>query len=132
MAADAQTQDALHTAIMNSLLSDPRTAQIPPAQLQQLVDTLAQQAQAQKVTAQEIAWHPQLVDAAAPAPTTTPSMCPAGFETFCAWSEDFGFIGADITIPIALFVITGVFFLVIRRMHLHHVLEHGAPISSQS
>lgn len=127
----AQTQDALHAAIMAQLLANPDTAQIPPAQLQQVVDALAREAQTQKVSAQEIAWRPQIADVESPTDTshTGSSICPSGFERFCSLSEGFGFVGADITIPVALFVIAGTLFLVLRRMHHHHILEHGAPVS---
>lgn len=120
--AQAQTQDDLHAAIMTELLRDPRTANIPPDQLQALVDALAVQAQAQDVSAQDIRWHPQDVtglasqDQAAPYPDD----CASGFSSLCSISDAYGFSDESPTIPLVLLATSGLLILLIVRMIRHH------------
>lgn len=89
----------LRSVIRAQLLSDPRTASLSSDQLDAMVSLLAQQAQKQGITAQDITWRPQ-----APAPASAPrapaESCAGNFT--CVMDEAFGFIGPDTTIPFAL------------------------------
>lgn len=121
-----QTQDELHATIMAAVLSDPRTANLPPAQLQALVNALAAKAKTQGVTSQDIAWRPQVPTTIAPAQaqstasTSTNSVCDPAFLSLCDMSAAFGFLGNDYSIPVVLFITAGLLYIIVRRLHLHH------------
>lgn len=121
--AQAQSQDDLHAAIMAELLRDPRTANIPPAQLQVLVDALAQKAQVQNVSASDIRWHPQSTTGLVSQDQSMgfyPSGCADGFSSLCSISDAYGFSDESPTIPLALLVSSGLLILLIVRMIRHH------------
>lgn len=129
----AQTaQDELHAAIMNSLLADPRTANIPPEQLRVLVDALALQAQAQSVTAADILWHPDTFQQASGADQSSAEYftgCAGGLSALCPFSAAFGFAGSsfDPTIPLGLFASSGLLFIILRRMIKLHETPAAPP-----
>lgn len=132
--AQTTTQpDELHAAILSQLVADPRTANIPPAQLQVLVDALAKQAQAKAVSASDILWHPSTFQEAAPAQQSQAEFfgCSSSLDALCPFSTAFGFAGDpnDLAIPAGLFLASGLLLLVIRRMLRPHHLPvfTGAP-----
>lgn len=92
----------LRATIRAELLSDPRTSSLSQAQIDTLVSLLADEAQKQGITSQDIQWRPQnnerfvAIESAAP----EAAECAGGF--LCIMSEAFGFIGADTTIPFTL------------------------------
>jgi len=114
----AQAQDELHATIMAALLADPRTGTIPPAQLQALVNALADQAQTQGITAQEIKWRSAVNESFVP--VAPQESCSSAFAAFCPFSEAFGFVGNDATTPAVLFVTAALLLLIIRRVIKHH------------
>lgn len=121
VAAKAQSsQDEIHATIMAALLTDPRTATIPPAQLMALVNALSDQAQAQGITAQEIKWRPAVGETFVPASAMNEETCGGPFSALCPFSEAFGFAGRDPSTPAVLFVTAGLLLLIIRRVIKHH------------
>ena len=121
VSAQAAQQDDLHAAIWSSLLADPRTAHILPAEMQQLVDALAAQAQAQHLTAADILWRPTSQQPApSVAETAQGAQCAAGFSGFlCKINQSFGFGSNDLIIPGFLFASSGLLAVVIRRMRIN-------------
>ncbi len=135
--AQAQTQDAMRATIMAQLLQDPRSADIPPAQLQQLVDALAKQADVQQVTVSDLQWQPRASTLTGPADVGTQpeSACASGFSTLCILSEGFGFAGSDPTIPLYFLVSSGLLILILARLRHHHELGHfdaAAPAAASA
>jgi|GEM_PF-1383213 len=123
VAAQASDDD-LRNTIQNSVLSDPRAANIPPAQLQGLIDSLVAQAQAQHMTSADILQRPQQ---AATGSTFNGSQsqqgatCPAGWQGYlCNFNQIFGFEGNNYEIPIFLLVTTAFLIAVVWEMILHH------------
>lgn len=132
--AQVQPQEDLHAAIMSELLRDPRTANIPPAQLFALVNALAQKAQEQNIAASDIRWHAQTfsgmnADQAVPIDFGD---CAGGFSSLCTFTSAFGFVGNDPTIPLYLLVTSGLLILLIVRMIRHHRTVPVPAASSES
>lgn len=90
----------LRATIRGAIMSDPRTAGLSETQINTLVDLLAQEAQKQGVTAQDIQWRPEGTERFVTGESTPPTQCTGGF--LCLMSEAFGFIGPDTTIPFTL------------------------------
>ena len=120
-------QDELHATIMAALLSDPRTATVPPAQLQALVNALSEQAASQGLLPQEIKWQ-----VAAAAETfgqngaSQGGQCGGLFPSLCAFSEAFGFTGADASTPIILFVTSVLLLFLLYEIIKHHRMKLDA------
>jgi len=136
--AQTTTQpDELHAAIMSQLVADPRTANIPPAELKVLVEALVQQAQAQQVSASDILWHPSTFQEAAPAQQSSAEYfgCSSELSAICPFSTAFGFAGDpnDLAIPAGLFLASGLLLLVISRIlrpqHVPYFTGAGTPSS---
>ncbi|MBP9757857.1 MAG: hypothetical protein KBD06_04615 [Candidatus Pacebacteria bacterium] len=105
----------LSNAIRAEIMKDPRSSDIPPAQIEAMVVALAQTASAQGVSESDITWKPVRAESA-----TGSVEC--GF--FCTINRIFGFGGDDYTIPIGLGVTSALLILFISMMlHRHHV--HG-------
>jgi hypothetical protein len=105
----------LESAIRAEILKDPRSADIPEAQMDAMVIALAQTASAQGVSEADISWRPATRGGDA-------NSGPCGF--FCTVNRIFGFGGDDYTIPIGLGVTSALLILFISMMlHRHHV--HG-------
>lgn len=128
--AEVQPQDEMHATIMAQLLQDPRTANIPPEQLQQLIDALARQADVQKVTIGDLQWqpHPSTISGAADVGMKADTSCASGFSALCVLSEGFGFAGSDPTIPLYFLVTSGLLILILARLRRHHELGHFEPV----
>jgi hypothetical protein len=125
MFALAQTaSDDLRNTIQNSVLSDPRVANIPPAQLQGLIDALVAQAQAQHMTSEDILYRPQQAAAGstfAGAQAQLNTACLPGWQGYlCQFNRVFGFEGGNYEIPIFLLVTTAFLIAVIWELILHH------------
>jgi len=122
--ASAQTStDDLRLVIQNSVLSDPRVANIPPAQLQGLVDALVAQATAQHMTSEDILWRPQQAAAAtfSSNDSSQNAVCVTGWQGYlCNFNQIFGFDGNNYEIPIFLLVTSAFLIAVIWEIILHH------------
>jgi hypothetical protein len=133
-AQSAQPSDEMKSAVMTQILRDPRAAQIPPEQLQALVNALAQKAEAQKVPAIDVMWQPATYtgEPVAPQDALMPGDCDYGFMSTCSISEALGFAGDDaLVIPLVLLAGSGLLILLIVRMKKHHhEMGHFAPVST--
>ena len=96
------TSSDLRATISAELLSDPRTSSLSQAQIDALVSLLAQEAEKQGITSQDIQWRPQSTERFIATDSAAPQApeCAGGF--LCTMSEAFGFVGADTTIPFTL------------------------------
>ncbi len=105
----------LSEAIRAEILKDPRAADIPAAQVDAMVASLALAAAQQGVTESDITWRPaESSDASGAAP--------CGFV--CSINAIFGFGGDDYTIPIGLGITSALLILFLSMMlHRHHT--HG-------
>jgi hypothetical protein len=105
----------LSDAIRAEILKDPRAADIPQAQIDAMVSSLAQTAAAQGITESDITWRPATSD-------TSRDGSACGF--FCQVNRIFGFEGDDYTIPFGLGITSALLILFMSMMwHRHHV--HG-------
>lgn len=113
----------MKSAVMTQILRDPRAAEIPPEQLQALVNALAQKAESQKVPAADVMFQPATYTGE-PVPAQDallPGDCDYGFMSTCSISEALGFVGEDVLlIPLALLAGSGLLILLIVRMKKHH------------
>ncbi len=125
----AQSQDAdLRATIMQSLLADPRTANLPPAELSALVDVLVEKTVGMHMSARDIAWRPQQQSSLAPVDNMVKpqgSQC----ETFtwaCTTATAFGFENPnDVTrySPWLLFLASAFAIFIIAELRKHHGFE---------
>lgn len=117
----SNSEGDLRVAIQGSVLSDPRSSAIPPAQLNALVDQLVLQAEDQHMTAADILWRPQ---AAPPEPVAAGALkggCGTGWEAYlCQVNRTFGFGGNDPTIPIFLLITSGLLIFIMVEVIAHH------------
>ena len=93
----------LRATIRAELLSDPRTSSLSEAQIDALVGLLAEEAEKQGITSQDIQWRPESTERFVATESAAPqeaAECGGGF--LCTMSEAFGFVGADTTIPFTL------------------------------
>jgi len=93
----------LRATIRAELLSDPRTSGLSEAQIDALVGLLAEEAEKQGITSQDIQWRPESTERFVATESAAPqeaAECGGGF--LCTMSEAFGFVGADTTIPFTL------------------------------
>lgn len=121
-AQSAQPTDEMHAAIMTQLLRDPRAAQMPPEELQKLVDALAKQASVQEIAPTDIMLQQAAYTGAtdAGASETAPGECDGGFSGACMMSEALGFVGENPMLPLYFLVTSGLLILLIVRMKKHH------------
>ena len=118
MAYAQESSAELEATIRGALLSDPRTAGLSEAQVDAMVSLLAQEAQNQGVTSQDIQWRPQQYE------DTGASMgedyCGATPAFLCAFSLAFGFAGTDPTIPFTLGLASmGLIWVLAEMLHRH-------------
>lgn len=126
----ADTQADVRAAIMTEVLNDPRVADIPPEQLNALIDALAAQAEVQSVTAADILWHPDDYKRASLATQANVgyfTQCEQDFMILCPFNTAFGFAGTESNIPAWLLVLSAVLLLLLPRLRAHH---EGAGLSN--
>ena len=98
---EPQGASDLRATIQNSLLSDPRTSGLSQSQIDAVVNVLLEEAQKNGLTSGDIEWRPQDTGSfIAIDETAVVSICGSGL--LCLFSEAFGFVGPDATIPFAL------------------------------
>lgn len=102
----------LSEAIRAEILKDPRSSNIPSAQVDAMVASLAQAAAQQGVTESDITWRPvESIEGG--------TASPCGF--LCSVNAIFGFGGDDYTIPIGLGITSALLVLFLSAMlHRHH------------
>lgn len=123
--AQSAEREQLRATIMAQILQDPRSASIPPEQLQLLVDALSQQADEQEIAVEDILWQPAIAFGASAPEASTQALpaCESPFSFACVVAEAFGFVGNNPTIPLYFLVASGLLILLITRMHRHHAYE---------
>lgn len=110
----------LSSTIRAELLSDPRTSSLSEAQIETMVGLLAEEAQKQGITSQDIQWRPQNTEqfVATQSAEQETTECAGGF--LCIMSEAFGFIGYDTTIPFFLGMSSmGLIWILAEMIHRH-------------
>jgi hypothetical protein len=117
----AQSND-LRASIRAEVMKDPRTAQMSPAEIDGLVDMLANGAQKQGVTAKDIAWQPRETQTAA-APSGGGSSCLGMPQFFCTVERSFGLDGSNPYIPVGLLATSGLLVFLLYELKHHHKLE---------
>ena len=124
--AEAPTQDdaELRASIQSALLSDPRTDQLAPEQLNALITALAADAVAHNIKPNDISYTPRVAtDFGVATLANDTQQCPL-FP--CAFGEAYGFNGGDPTTPVLLLASSGALWLIFRRMmrpqHAAHFL----------
>lgn len=120
--AQSAEREQLRATIMAQIIQDPRSASIPPEQLQLLVDALSQEATEQEIAVEDILWQPAIVfgAAASEAPISSAPACESPVSFACVVAEAFGFVGDNPTVPLYLLVASGLLILLITRMRRHH------------
>lgn len=109
--SSAQAGD-LRSTIRAELLSDPRTAGLLEADLEAMVEALANEAQKQGLTAHDITWRPASGQTSAAAA----SSCGNIPTPLCTLNQAFGFSGADPTLPVWLGIAVALLILLIGIM----------------
>ena len=122
----------LRATIRAELLSDPRTSSLSEAQIDALVGLLADEAEKQGITSQDIQWRPESSERFVATESAAPqeaAECGGGF--LCTMSEAFGFVGADTTIPFTLGAASmALVWLLAEMMHRRrHPYVSAAPSS---
>ncbi len=125
----------LRATIRAELLSDPRTSSLSEAQIETLVDLLAQEAEKQGITSEDIQWRPQNNEqfVATGSAVQEGTGCGGGF--LCIMSEAFGFIGYDVTIPFFLGMSSmGLIWILAEMIHRHRhpALKVAPPPTTSS
>ncbi|MBV9191270.1 MAG: hypothetical protein JOZ85_12350 [Betaproteobacteria bacterium] len=119
----ALAQSDLKATIRAELLKDPRSAQMSPAQLDAMVELLANGAQKQGITAYDITWRPNGEKAASLEANPECGSMP-GF--LCTLNKAFGFDGSNVYIPLGLLITSGLLaFLLIELLHHHRAHERA-------
>lgn len=117
----ALAQTELRDTIRGALLSDPRTFDMPPQQVEAMVDMLLRAAEERGITPEDITWRPQQESS-----FMQTSECGEGF--ICGMTDAFGITGDDYTILImlgasALMLI----FLIAAVLEYRHVHREETP-----
>lgn len=131
-AAQIPSED-LRNLIQGSVLSDPRTATIPPAQLQGLIDALLAEAQAKNMDSGDILWRPEQTanvsysQSEDQVTTQTPG-CALGWQGYlCNFNRVFGFEGGNYQIPLFMLFVSAFLIAVVWEMILHHRKKLAKP-----
>lgn len=111
----AQTTSAsdLSTTVRAALLKDPRAAALPPSELDAMVNALTAKAQAQGMTAQDIAYRPGTIVPSVPVSSGT---CTDISSPLCALGQALGFDSPDKRVPIGLWITSVLLIVVIWHM----------------
>lgn len=123
----AQTQLDLQSTIRAAIAADPRTQGMTEVQIDAMVDALAQRAQNQGLTPDDITWRP-ISDV--PRTQMVIISCGAFPTIFCTLSYSLGFIGADYTIPLWLLLASFLMIVIIMLMrHEHYRAAQAAALT---
>lgn len=127
-ATSTPDDSALRASIQSALLSDPRTDQLPPEQLNSLITALAADAVAHNIQPTDISYTPRMAsDFGEVTPPNDTQSCPP-FP--CVFGDAYGFNGGDPSIPILLLASSSALWFIFRRMmrpqHIDHFLGTNA------
>jgi hypothetical protein len=117
--AQSTSENQLRATIYSQIMADPRAQTMSQAQIYSMVNALTLQAQAQGLTASAITYRPEVPGSEGPTSGTTFGTCS---DISCSLSSAFGLDGSIPVIPIALFVLAGLFILIFGIMR-----EMGHP-----
>lgn len=122
----AHANPELEAAIESQITKDPRTANLTTDQLHKLVDALAEQAEMQGMSAQDILNQQNNV---APQPDSSPATdnqtCPF-VEQLCAMNATLGLSPDSVIVPISLGFLLVLAFLLFGLKGIHH-MHSNAP-----
>lgn len=119
--AAAQENADLQSTIRAAILSDPRSSQMSEEEIDAMVAALAEEAQAQGVTSEDILWRPQDPASFEEAGDSSTESC--GYASFlCALNDAFGFSGSPLIIPLLLGICSALLLFVLGSILLH---SHG-------
>lgn len=126
--AQTTDQSELRAVIRAAILKDSRSASLPPAQIETMVDALTARAQTQGVTPAAIAFRAGSVDdtVVLPSHTTTQQtvVCADISSPLCALGYAVGFNNPDKSVPIGLWITSGILTIVIWRMQKMRLEGH--------
>jgi len=119
--AAAQENADLQSTIRAAILSDPRSSQMSEEEIDAMVVALAEEAEVQGVTSEDIMWRPQDVFRGHEAGDSSGEAC--GYAAFlCALNDAFGFSGSPLIIPLLLGITSALLLFVLGSILLH---THG-------
>ncbi len=123
-------EDSLSATIRAAIASDAEYENLSQEEIDAIVAQLANEAQLEGMTAEDITWRPQ--------PTTFSETAPADEDTcgripriICQFSEALGFRGDNIFVPSFLLLLIMAVILLTAAMIEHH-RHHHHPISQDS
>lgn len=119
LAALAQSS-ALEATIRAELLKDPRSVEMSEAELDAMVQLLAQGAAQEGVSSDEISWRPAEATPAMVVEEETSATCDGFPQFFCTVREALGFDGSNLIIPMGLFVTSGLLWFLLYELRHHH------------
>lgn len=122
--AFAQAQEsALHATIRAQVLQDPRAATLSEAELEALITALAEGAEEQGMTVEEIEQRPLQPDGPALTsiePEEIMQTCEGMPQFVCTVQSAFGFDGSNTIIPIGLLITSGLLWFLLYELKHHH------------
>jgi len=119
--AAAQENADLQSTIRAAILSDPRSSQMSEEEIDAMVVALAEEAEVQGVTSEDIMWRPQDPASFEEAGDSSGEAC--GYAAFlCALNDAFGFSGSPLIIPLLLGITSALLLFVLGSILLH---THG-------
>ena len=137
--AQTAPTEAMHSIILTTLLTDPRTANIPPEKLQQLVNALAEEARVRALSTNDIramahASVPGSATLFSPEPVPTPQQRCGIFPSLCPLNDAFGFDGSDVSLVVWFIFASAIAFVFLLKMRHHHCPPDAscAPQSSSA
>jgi len=128
--ADISARGDLAIAVKNAILSDPRSANLSPEQINTMAYALTEKASAQSITPHDLYWRPTLAHTimVADSAVSARNNCGKVPAFMCALNKTLGFSGADMTILILL----GVLIMLILAVIAGYLeLEHRGRIRLQ-
>ena len=120
--AQVTGNEQLRAAIQTSLLSDPRTAQMSPQQLEQLVDALVGESQHAGLEAQDInaMMHASLPTLEKGPGLQIPPQACGMFPSLCPFNDAFGFDDTDQSLFVWTFLASALAFVFLLKMKQIH------------
>jgi hypothetical protein len=131
--AQASSTLSLSDTIRAAILKDPRSADLSSAQLDALVSALSNQAQAQGMTPQAIAYHPGAF-VGTPSTAASYGSCNEISAWLCPLGIALGYGTPDKEVPIGLWITSGLLIVIIWQLRKHEAIAAASrsvpPVSS--
>jgi len=113
-------QADLESTIRAAILEDPRTAQMGDAQIESVVEALAQSARQQGLTPSDITWRPRVQGTERETSVCAPFPAP-----FCVFGLSFGLFGGDYLIALWLALSSLLLMLIVGLSHHHRTIARA-------